>query len=139
MRKFLFLIYFITILLLSGCNKNDAVILLNDSPINQNNYASIQDNPTFSVRQKIYFLLASKKPIESNVLRLQTIKLDSKYNYPIQQMEIPYAVDMERGSDQHFVADYFVLHQNGTYFIRIFSLDNLDKPIAEAGFFVDKL
>jgi len=136
-RLFLPLII-ITIFLLSGCIKQDAAIFLSENPVNLNNLATLQESPTFKVRQRIYFTLVSKQPIESPVLRLQTIKLDNKYNYPIPQMEIPYAVDMERGSNPNVVSDYFVLHQDGTYFIRIFSLDNLDKPIAEAEFFVEK-
>jgi hypothetical protein len=139
MKQFLFLICLIPILLLSACNKKEAAIFLSDSPINSNNLGYLQENPTFKERQKIYFVLASKKPIESPVLRIQTIKLDNKYGEPIPQMEIPYAVDIERGQNQHVVMDYFVLHQDGTYFIRIFSLDNLNKPIAEAEFIVEKL
>ena len=139
MKKLLFFVCLMPILLLSACNKQEAAIFLNDSPITRNNLANCALNPTFKVRQKIYFALVSKQPIESPVLRLQTIKLDNKYGYPIPQMEIPYAVDMERGSNPNVVTDYFVLHQDGTYFIRIFSLENLDKPISEAEFFVEKL
>lgn len=127
------------ILLLSACNKKEAAIFLSSNPINSSNFATVEEQPVFKERQRIYFVLASKQPIESPVLRLQTIKLDNKYNYPIPQMEIPYAIDMERGSNPYIVADYFILHQDGNYFIRIFSLDNLDKPIAEAEFFVEKL
>jgi len=139
MKKLLFLICFMPVILLSGCIEKDAAIFLSDSPVNLNNLNCLQESPVFKVRQKIYFALVSKEPVESPILRLQTIKLDNKYGYPIPQMEIPYAIDMERGSNQHVITDYFVLHQNGNYFIRIFSLDNLDKPIAEAEFFVEKL
>lgn len=139
MRKFLFLIFFIPVILLSACNKDDAAIFLNDSPISLSDLGSLQEKPVFKVRQKIYFLLLSKQAIESPVLRLQTIKLDNKYDYPIPQIEIPYAVEIERGSNPHAVTDYFILHQDGTYFIRIFSLKNLAKPIAEAEFIVEKL
>jgi len=139
MKKTLFFICLIAVLLLSACNKQEAAIFLSDSPINSNNWGYLQENPAFKARQKIYFVLASKKPIESPILRVQTIKLDNKYGDPIPQMEIPYAIDIERGENQHVVTDYFVLHQDGTYFIRIFSLDNLNKPIAEAEFIVEKL
>ncbi|MEI8388477.1 MAG: hypothetical protein WCG23_01200 [bacterium] len=139
MRKFLFLIFFIPIILLSACNKEDVAIFLNDSPISLSDLESLQEKPVFKVRQKIYFLLLSKQAIESPVLRLQTIKLDNKYDYPLPQIEIPYAVEIERGPNPHAVTDYFILHQDGTYFIRIFSLKNLAKPIAEAEFIVEKL
>ncbi|OGH99695.1 MAG: hypothetical protein A2039_06005 [Candidatus Melainabacteria bacterium GWA2_34_9] len=138
MKNLLALLIIAVILLLSACDKKEAAIFLSADPISLNNLATLQESPTFKERQRIYFALVSKQPIESTVLRLQTIKLDNKYNYPIPQMEIPYAVDMERGSNPNVVSDYFVLHQDGTYFIRIFSLDNLDKPIAEAEFFVQK-
>ena len=126
------------IILLSSCERQESAIFLNSEPINLNSMPAFEEKPTFTVQQKIYFVLLSKKPIESPVLRLQTIKLDNKYNYPISQMEIPYAVDIERGENQHAVTDYFVLHQDGIYFIRIFSLANLNKPIAEAEFIVEK-
>lgn len=138
-RVFLTLLIIAMIFLLSACNKQEAAIFLSDSPINSNNFFNLQENPAFKIRQRIYFVLVSKNPIESPVLRVQTIKLDNKYGYPVSQMEIPYAADMERGSNPHVVTDYFVLHQDGTYFVRIFSLENLNKPIAEAEFTVEKL
>lgn len=139
MKKLLFLLCFLPVIFLCSCNKQETAILLSESPIDINNFSSFSNCQNFKERQRIYFVLVSKKAIECPVLRLQTIKLDNKYGYPIQQMEIPFAVDMERGPNKHAVTDYFVLYQDGTYYVRIFSMDNLNKPIAEAQFFVEKL
>lgn len=138
MKKYLFIIVFLSVFLLSSCEKQEAAIFLSDSPIEVKNISYLPDNPTFRVRQRIYFLLASKKPIECPVLRLQTIKLENKYGDPIPQMEIPYATDIERGENQHIVSDYFVLHQSGDYFVRIFALNRLSKPIAQTEFVIEK-
>lgn len=156
--KINFFSLYITVLIclfVSSCTKPNAGIFLSGEP--QTSYFSndlrdlstedlkrIQKNieaqnfiPTFFAGQQIYYLLLSKKPIRSEVLRLQTIKLDKKYNYAIEQMEIPYAIDILRGENQHAVSDYIVLRQSGRYFIRIFSMDNLKRPIAQAEFFLE--
>jgi len=121
---------------LSACNKK-AALFMSAEPINANNISVVQEKPTFAIRQKIYFLLASKNPIECPVLRLQILKLENKYGYPISKIDIAYAIDFERGSNEHIASDYFVLQESGDYFIRIFSLQNLRTPIAEADFKVE--
>lgn len=139
MKKLLFLLCFFPVLFLSSCNKQDTAILLSENPININDFSSFSSCELFKVRQRIYFVLISRKPIENPVLRLQVAKMENKYGYSILQVEVPYAVDMERGQNLHAVTDYFTLHQDGDYFIRIYSKDNLKKPIAEAQFSVEKL
>lgn len=126
------------VLILSSCGKQNIFLFLSNKPINLNNFTHIPEMPVFYTGQRIYFTLVSKKDIESPVLRLQTIKLENKYGYPISQIEIPYAVDIERGKNKKVVADYFVLHQDGNYFIRIFSLDKLNRPLIQTEFIVKK-
>jgi PBP1b-binding outer membrane lipoprotein LpoB len=135
MKKYLFLILLIPILLISGCKKKQhAILLLNDNPINTANYRNLEEKPTFKVRQKIYFLLAAKEPIESNMVRLQVIKVDNKYGYNISQVEIALGTDLEVGESKHIISDSFALHQEGNYFIRIFAINRLHKPLAESEF-----
>ena len=124
--------------MLSSCKKTGRGLLLSNKPINLSNYSVLPEIPVFYTGQRIYYALVSKKAIKSPVLRLQTIKMDNKYGYPIPQMEIPYAVDILRGPNLYAVTDYFVLHQAGDYYLRIFELDKLDKPIIEAHFIVEK-
>lgn len=138
MKKLLIILIFLPVLLLSSCKKAERALFLSDEPINLSNYSVIPEIPVFYEGQRIYFALVSKDPIESPILRIQTIKLENKYNYPIAQMEIPYARDFERGENQHAVTDYFVLHQSGNYFVRIFALDNLSRALVEAEFIVEK-
>ena len=138
MKKYLIGLLIGSILLLSSCKKQNRALFLSNEPINLNNYSVVNEIPTFYTGQRIYFALVSKKEIECPILRLQTIKLDNKYGYPIPHMEIPYAVDIPRGNNLHAVTDYFVLHQSGNYFLRIFEKDNLVKPIIEIEFIVEK-
>ncbi len=137
-QVFLLTSLIIMIFSISGCDKQEAAIFLNDTPITQNNFSNVRQNPAFFIGQRIYYILISKEPIESPILRLQTVKIMQKYGYNIPQIEIPYAIDIERGTNPHITNGYFVLHQDGNYFVRIFSLENLDKPIAEAEFLVEK-
>lgn len=138
MKKILFLTFLLPVLLLSACLKQQTAIFLNDTPVSSSNFSELPDNPVFNTGQKIYFALVSKKPVECPVLRLQTIKIENKYGDSIDQIEIPYAVDIERGENKNIIEDYFVLYQDGRYFVRIFSKDNLRKPIAETEFIVRK-
>ncbi len=103
------------------------------------NIMVLPEKPIFKVRQRIYFVLASNTPIESPILRLQTVKFENKYGFPLSKIDIPYAIDIERGENKNIVSDYFVLQEDGDYFIRIFSIDNLITPIVEAEFTVEKL
>jgi len=139
MKKLLILSLFVSIFLISGCKKLSAAIFLSDTPITYENIDKSQEIPVFKPRQRIYFMLVSRKPIECPMVRLQVIKYDSKFNYPISQVEIPLSIDIQRGADEHSVRDYFVLHGDGNYAVRIFSVDNFDKPIAEREFFLQKL
>jgi len=139
MKKLLIFLLFIPIFMISGCKKLNAAIFLSDAPITYENADKSEEVPIFKPRQKIYFMLVSRKPIECPVVRLQVIKYDSKFNYPISQVEMPLSIDISRGSDEHSVKDYFVLHGDGNYAISIFSADNLDKPIARREFFLQKL
>ena len=125
-------------LVLSSCDSQKRLLLLSSEPINRQNISIVPEKPSFSERQKIYFLLLSKEPIECPVLRLQVLKFENKYGYPISKVDIAYAIDIERGENKNAVSDYFVLQESGDYFIRIFAADNFRTPLVEAEFSVDK-
>lgn len=134
-RLFLLLLFFV--FLLSGCNlhlpkPNPGYIILSKEPITEENVNQIQSSGEFLTRQRIYYLLICAKSLTNPNLRLQVVKLDFKY--PTYKMEIPYAVDIERGANLHYVSDYFVLNRAGRYFVRIFSHDDFQRPLAETEF-----
>lgn len=135
MKKIL-LTLFLSLFLLASCTwEKDAYILLGKEPIDPNNFEFVNKYPVFNKYQRIYYILLSKEPIESEKLRLQVLKIDRKH--PYFQVEPEYVIDINRGEQKHYVTDYFVLHKTGTFFIRIFSFDNLDLPLAETEFLVE--
>lgn len=132
------IIIIVLCLFLTSCKNQKIALLLSSEPININNVTVLPEKPAFKAKQRIYFVLLSKNPIECPVLRLQTLKLESKYGYPIQKVDLAYAIDIERGENKNVVSDYFVLQEDGEYFIRIFSRDNFITPMVEAAFTVEK-
>ena len=132
------LVAFLCLFLLTGCViEKDAAILLSSEPIDPQNFNFLNKQPVFTVRQNIYYILLSKKPIRNEKLRLQVLKVELKG--PIYKIEPAYGIDINRGEQEHYVTDYFTLHKAGDYFIRIFSFDDLEYPIAETQFKVEDL
>ncbi len=137
MRKIL-LAVILCLFMLSSCGfEEDAVILLGKQPIDPSNLTYINKYPVFKQRQRIYFILIAKEPIEDKKLRLQVLKLDMKY--PYYAIEVAYGTDINRGSEKHYAKDYFVLHKPGNYVIRIFGSSDMEDPLAETRFMVEPL
>ncbi|HSA07468.1 MAG TPA: hypothetical protein P5556_09840 [Candidatus Gastranaerophilales bacterium] len=137
MKKIIFIVI-MSIFLITACDREkDAVILLGNEQIDPSNFVFQNTQPVFKPRQKIYYILVTKEPIESEELRIQVLKLDQKY--PAYKIEVAYGRDINRGSQKNYVTDYFILHKEGNYVIRIFSHDNFDKPISETEFLVEPL
>jgi hypothetical protein len=137
MRKLVFGLI-LMLALATACDfKQKAAILLGSEPIDMTNFQYVDKFPVFSVKQNIYFILVSKDPIENPKLRVQVLKTGG--SYPGSIVDIVYGADINRGSDMHYVTDYFVLRKAGDYVIRIFSHDNMEKPLAETEFRVEDL
>jgi len=136
MKKLAITVFFSLFLLTACIWDKDAVILLSPEPIEPGNFEFYDKMPVFTSLQKIYFILLSKEPIESEKLRVQVLKIDRKY--PAFKVEPAYCVDINRGPEKHYVMGHFVLHSDGNFFIRIFSHDNFELPIAETEFLVNK-
>lgn len=134
----LLILLILGIFMLSSCVwDKDAAILLSDEPIVPEEFEFKNQMPRFKPGQRIYYILLSKKPIENPKLRLQVLRIE--YKSPHFKVEPIYAVDINRGEHEHMVTDYFTLHRDGNFFIRIFSHDELKLPIAETEFVVEKL
>jgi hypothetical protein len=137
MKKVILSLIFALIFAVSCVFEQKAAILLGREPIDITNFQFVDKYPVFSAKQNIYFVLISKEPIENPKLRVQVLKLDKKG--PAFGVSIAYAIDINRGADKHYVTDYFVLRKAGDYMIRIFSHDNMQKPIAETEFSVEDI
>ncbi len=135
--KKLVITIFLSLFLLTSCfGEKDAVILLSSEPIEPGNFEFVNKTPVFTVMEKIYYILLTKEPIESEKLRIQVLKIDRKY--PAFKVEPAYCIDINRGPEEHYVMGHFVIHKDGDFFIRIFSHDNFELPITQTEFFVNK-
>jgi len=124
-------------LLISCDRKEETAILLSNKPIDPSSLEFVSEKPVFTQREKIYYILLSKDPIEDKKLRLQILKLDMKY--PYHKIEPAYGIDINRGQGKHYVTDYFTLHTTGKHVIRFFGHSDLEKPIAETEFWIEPL
>lgn len=127
----IFLILFFT----TACSVKHAGILFNKYPITAEN---IYDNQTvFPVGSRIYYVVVMPKKVESRYLYMQIVKKDNKYGqfgYNLIQTRNIRLKDEEI----NYFTDYFVLNEDGYYFMRIYSKDNPHKVLASAEFYVSK-
>ncbi|OGI21094.1 MAG: hypothetical protein A2255_04440 [Candidatus Melainabacteria bacterium RIFOXYA2_FULL_32_9] len=138
MKKYIFLLLFFSItILFSGCNKNKALIFFSANPITIETFSMDKVETTFQEGQKIYFVLFNPKPFTSDILRIQVLKIDRKA--PYYGFTIAHARDIEIDKTLNYATDYFCIHQEGYYILRIFSKDKLERPIAEADFEISSL
>lgn len=134
-RVFLALLFFF---ITTGCdNEKEAVILLGKESIDPSSYVFEDRMPVFSQRERIYYILLTKEPIQDAKLRIQILRLEKKY--PYHGIKMAYGADINRGKETRYLKDYFVLHKAGNYVIRIFGVSDFEKPIAETEFLVKKL
>lgn len=130
----LLLIVFTCISLLSGCDKDKPVILFTSGEITPENFSMDKFKKTFSVGERIDFLFYHPKPLKYNVVRLQVLKIN--FVEPWFNYSIAYGKDINADLTLNYVTDHFYLHQDGCYMLRIFSREDYNNPIAEAGFLV---
>jgi len=132
MKKFLILICTF-VLLLSGCKKEEkSVLLLTSGQITPENYAAKQYKITFGADERIDFILYNPKPLKSNIVKIQVLKLES--NGFASGYSISYARSIQIDNNLNYVTDYFYVHQKGSFVLRIFSTDDFYTPVAEAQF-----
>ena len=132
MKKYLLLLLLIASLSFSGCNRDKALIFFSTKPITVETFTIDKVATEFFEGEKIYFALFNPKPFTSNALRLQALKIDRKA--PYYGYAMAHGRDIEIDQTLNYATDYFCIHQEGYYILRIFSMDKLKKPIAEAEF-----
>lgn len=119
--------------LAAECKKNDPIILFNKNPITQETL--LQNSREFVAGRRVYYIFITKKPIKCDYLRVQVLKREDKVG--IGGYKIQYANDYRVYKDErYYYTNYVVLHEVGHYYVQIFSIDNLDKPLARSDFYV---
>ena len=135
LKKKLILLSLILFLCLgvSGCKNDNAVILLNHQPITKETI--LNNSKVFVVGRRIYYILLVKKPLTTDMIRVQVLKKDEKTI--LAGVKIQYAEDFRLYKDQvYYYDDYVVLYEPGYYILQIFSKDQMDKPLAVSDFYV---
>ncbi len=121
----------ISIILLSGCVKQQAFICFNNRPITEETVL----NPVseFNSGEKIYYLFFSKKPLENDYIRIQVFKQgDSIQRGGYEMVRVK---DYRLMKDEFFYqTDYFILYEPGRYIMQIYNPQNLNIPLASGEF-----
>ncbi len=91
---------------------------------------------TFARGEKIYWLFMSKKPIKAQYIKVQIVSGSHKSGFTTLS-GIAYTHEYKIDKDSpYYYTDYVVMHTPGHYYMEIFDLNMLHKPITVADFFV---
>ncbi|MEI7473718.1 MAG: hypothetical protein WCK67_02975 [bacterium] len=135
MKKFIIFLFLISSFLLVSCDKEKPALFLSSEKLTQNNFSLDKTAKSFNVGQKIWFLFYYPKEYQTNILRVQILKLTVLM--PIDGFSMAMARDIEIDTNNPFVTDSFVLHKDGTYLLRIFTRDQLYAPVIQQEFTIN--
>lgn len=131
MKRILLLIF--SILLLTACSNNKGFILFNTQPFTKENVSYHQK--TFSSGNRIYYLFIAPEKMKNNYIRVQVFKITDKAAGG--GAEVLRTKDFRLMKDQRYYhTDYFVLNEKGRYVLQVFSMNDLQRPLALNDFFV---
>jgi len=132
-KSILFSLILVVLLGLTGCTNYKAVILFNHLPITKETI--LNNSKEFTLGRKVYYILLVKKPLQSDIIRVQILKKDEKTD--LAGVKIYYADDFKLYKDQvYYYNDYVVIREAGYYIMQIFSKDDMEQPLAVSDFYV---
>lgn len=133
-RKILFLLCFVLVFVVCGCEKEKPLVLFNNQQINTTTVQSPVDY--FELGETTHFVVFNPKGFESPYLRLQIIKKDTKtQNWGF---KIAVSKDVKIDNSKKFYIDSVNISQSGTYILSLFYLNDLNRPIVRGMFVVKK-
>lgn len=133
--KRLILISFLILLLATACANDKAGILFNKYPITKENIYDYEK--VFPAGARIYYVVLMPKKVESRYLYIQVVKKDNDYGQF--GYKLIWTRDVRLKDEEiNYFTDYFVLHDDGYYFMKVYSKDNPHKVLAAAEFSVTK-
>ncbi len=134
MKKLVIAIVLI-LLLTTACSSDKAGILFNKYPISKDNIYDYEK--VFPVGNRIYYIILMPKKVESRYLYIQVVKKDNDYGQF--GYKLVWTRDVRLKDEEiNYFTDYFVLHDDGYYFMKVYSKDNPHKVLAAAEFSVEK-
>lgn len=129
----LFSILLFSIILFCGCIYDRGIILFNTQPITREN--ALSDEMVFQQGQRVYYLFIAPKKMKNEYIRVQIFK--TLENAPWGGNEVVRTKDYRLMKDERYYhTDYFTLHLPGKYVMQVFSMDDLQHPLALDFFYV---
>jgi hypothetical protein len=130
-KRFLIIISLFSAFFFTACDTPQTTILFNDCPITKENI--LQNSTQFKVGKKFYYIFITQRQIETKFIRVKILKRDEKANYETTKMI--YCNDFKLSKDEVFYyTDYIVMNDAGYYYMLIYAMNRLDKPLASADF-----
>ena len=123
----------LSVFLLAGCVYDRGIILFNTEPITKEN--ALTDQINFKAGSRVYYLFIAPKRMENDYIRVQVFKMID--NAPWGGNEVVRTKDFRLMKDQrYYYTDYFTFHTPGKYVMQVFSIDDMQHPLAVDFFFV---
>lgn len=124
---------FAVIIITTACVYDRGIILFNSQPITKEN--ALSDEMTFSVNSKVYYLFIAPKKMSNKFIRVQVFKMTDKA--PWGGNDIVRTKDFRLMKDErYYYTDYFTFGETGRYVMQVFSIDDLQHPLALDFFYV---
>lgn len=131
MKKLILILFFI--LMLTGCVYDRGIILFNTQPITKEN--ALSDEMVFSSGSRVYYLFIAPKKMTHDYIRVQVFKMTE--NAPWGGNEVVRTKDFRLMKDErYYYTDYFTFHETGRYVMQVFSIEDLQHPLAVDFFYV---
>ena len=124
---------FFVLILATACVYQRGIILFNKEPVTREN--ALQDNKVFSEGSRVYYLFIAPKEMKNEFIRVQIFKMTDKA--PWGGNEVVRTKDYRLMKDERYYhTDYFTLYQSGRYVMQVFSLEDLQHPLALNDFYI---
>lgn len=131
MKKLILILFFV--LMLTGCVYDRGIILFNTQPITREN--ALSDEMVFSPGSRVYYLFIAPKKMTNDYIRVQVFKMTE--SAPWGGNEVVRTKDFRLMKDERYYhTDYFTFHERGRYVMQVFSIEDLQHPLAVDFFYV---
>ena len=117
---------------LCGCDNQQSYILFNKHPFTEETMTSSTN--VFAPNERIYYLVTTPKPVESQRLLIQVVKLGANERLGY---ELVWSKQVKIRDEQiYYYTNYFVFSEKGAYSVRVYSKDNPTKILSSNDFYV---
>ncbi len=134
MKKILLLFFVSAVMFLTcACDRVKPSVLFNNTPITAENVGNLTN--VFSTGMRIYYLVIIPKPIRSRYAYIQIIKKEGDHDRLGYKMYYGKTIRL-KDEQMYYYDDYIVIHEPGTYVMKIYSKDKPTKVLTMAQFWV---